>query len=82
MYHETCLLLLSTPLVKGEKNTKTRDAQMVQSVAVSTDTFLALFQINTEYTKNVGASEKDLACQCRDIRDVGLIPGSGKSPGE
>ena len=29
-----------------------------------------------------GASGKELACQCRDVRDVGSIPGSGRSPGE
>ena len=25
---------------------------------------------------------KESACQCRDIRDMALIPGSGTSPGE
>ena len=29
----------------------------------------------------VGASGKEPACQCRDLRDVGLIPGPGRSPG-
>ena len=29
-----------------------------------------------------GASGKELACQCGDVRDVGSIPGSGRSPGE
>ena len=29
-----------------------------------------------------GASDKEPACQCRDIRDAGLISGSGRSPGE
>ena len=28
-----------------------------------------------------GASGKESACQCRDIRDVGSIPVSGRSPG-
>ena len=28
-----------------------------------------------------GASGKEPACQCRDIRDVGSIPESGRSPG-
>ena len=25
---------------------------------------------------------KESACQCRGCKDVGLIPGSGRSPGE
>ena len=30
-----------------------------------------------------GASGEESTCQCRlDIRDVGSIPGSGRSPGE
>ena len=29
-----------------------------------------------------GASGKELTCQCRRLRDSGLIPGSGRSPGE
>ena len=29
-----------------------------------------------------GASGKELASQCRDVRDVGLIPASGRYPGE
>ena len=29
-----------------------------------------------------GASGKEPTCQCRRHRDVGLIPGSGRSPGE
>ena len=28
-----------------------------------------------------GTRGKEAACQCRDIRDAGLIPGSGRSPG-
>ena len=28
-----------------------------------------------------GTSGKESACQCRDSRDKGLIPGPGKSPG-
>ena len=28
------------------------------------------------------ASGKELACQCKDARDVGSIPRSGRSPGE
>ena len=28
-----------------------------------------------------GTSGKESACQCKDIRDTGLIPGSGRSPG-
>ena len=28
-----------------------------------------------------GASGKEFTCQCRDIRDVVSIPGSGISPG-
>ena len=28
-----------------------------------------------------GASGKEPICQTRDIRDTGLIPGSGRSPG-
>ena len=29
-----------------------------------------------------GTSGKELGCQCRlDVTDVGLIPGSGRSPG-
>ena len=29
----------------------------------------------------VGASNKEPACQCRDIRDAGSTPGLGRSPG-
>ena len=30
-----------------------------------------------------GSSGKESTCQCRlDVRDAGLIPGSGRSPGE
>ena len=29
-----------------------------------------------------GASSKEPACQCRDIRDSGSIPGLGRSPEE
>ena len=29
----------------------------------------------------MGASGKNSACQCRRCRDVGSIPGSGRSPG-
>ena len=29
-----------------------------------------------------GTSNKEPACQSRDIRDMGSIPGSGRSPGE
>ena len=28
-----------------------------------------------------GANDKELASQCRRLRDRGLIPGSGRSPG-
>ena len=28
-----------------------------------------------------GASGKEPACQCRSLRDAGLIPGLGRSPG-
>ena len=28
-----------------------------------------------------GASSKESTCQCRRLRDVGLIPGLGRSPG-
>ena len=28
-----------------------------------------------------GTNGKEPACQCRRLRDVGSIPGSGKSPG-
>ena len=28
-----------------------------------------------------GASGKEPACQCRDVRNAGSIPGSGRSPG-
>ena len=28
-----------------------------------------------------GTSNKEPTCQCRDIRDAGLIPGSGRCPG-
>ena len=28
-----------------------------------------------------GASGKEPACQCRRLRDIGLVPGSGRSPG-
>ena len=28
-----------------------------------------------------GASGKELACQCRRLRDGGSIPGSGRAPG-
>ena len=28
-----------------------------------------------------GAGGKEPVCQCGDIRDTGLIPGSGRSPG-
>ena len=29
-----------------------------------------------------GTSGKELACQCRRLRDMGSIPGSGRSPEE
>ena len=29
-----------------------------------------------------GTNGKEYACQARDTRDAGLIPGSGRSPGE
>ena len=29
----------------------------------------------------IGASGKELACDAGDVRDVGSIPGLGKSPG-
>ena len=29
-----------------------------------------------------GTLGKEFACQCRRLRDVGLIPGSGRSPGK
>ena len=29
-----------------------------------------------------GASGKEPTCQCKRLKDVGLIPGSGRSPGE
>ena len=29
-----------------------------------------------------GASGKEPTCQCKDIKDMGVIPGSGRSPGE
>ena len=29
-----------------------------------------------------GTHGKELACQCRILRDLGLIPGSGRSPGK
>ena len=29
-----------------------------------------------------GTSGKELACQCRRLRDMGSISGSGRSPGE
>ena len=35
-----------------------------------------------EHSSFGGTSGKDPACQYRDIRDVGSIPGSGRSPGE
>ena len=28
-----------------------------------------------------GTSDQEPACQCRDVRDMGSIPGSGRSPG-
>ena len=28
-----------------------------------------------------GTSDKELTCQCRDVRHAGSIPGSGRSPG-
>ena len=28
-----------------------------------------------------GTSDQEPACQCRDVRDLGSIPGSGRSPG-
>ena len=29
-----------------------------------------------------GSSGEEHACQCRDVRDAGSVPGSGRSPGE
>ena len=32
-------------------------------------------------TSQVSTSDKELTCQCRRLRDMGLIPGSGRFPG-
>ena len=42
-----------------------------------------MFLINKPYMKlgfPDGTSGKEPTCQCRDVRDVDLIPGSGRSP--
>ena len=33
------------------------------------------------WRKHSGTSGKESACSARDSRDMGLIPGSGRSPG-
>ena len=42
-------------------------------------------RLETEYKEMRGfpggASGKESACQCGDLRDTGSIPGSGRSPG-
>ena len=41
------------------------------------------FHFHALETNNPGGTfGKELACQCRRLRDVGLIPGSGRSPGK
>ena len=38
--------------------------------------------LSLKYLFPGGASGKEPACRCKDVRDFSLIPGSGRSPGE
>ena len=44
------------------------------------DILLIVFRMLLSVTG--GASGKELGCQCRRLRDMDSIPGSGRSPGE
>ena len=46
-----------------------------------TETLLVDFQFLLPSFMCSGASGKEPACQCRRLRDTGLIPGWGRSPG-
>ena len=37
--------------------------------------------ISPSFNNDQGASGKELACQCRNLRDGGSLPGLGRSPG-